>query len=386
MLIYCTQAVRGRYLSLLSAQPSNASAAANAATGATTTLDDEDDDYEPDFPMENTEQVMNHLDQTAAGIEDATLEPPEVALGPFNLPPPPRLSEVDTIDYSKGAVRRVFGTLALLDQIPASKAPKQGFSRLAGSNHDRDACITILTRIATRTSPLATDEDVKQDGDKSRALSQTKFSASDTIRDALYLYVMDDFRRRIDAAISWLNEEWYNERVQRPSSSSPQDPEDASLANTTYTKWMHKVLDGFLPFLDAKDKLLIRFLSEIPSLDRDVVRKVTRLASDPERVPLAVAALHYLVLLRPPVRSMALDAVEDLWRNCEYPLSDAHLQRLICTADDDARSSAAKILTKWRPAVLQEAQEQEKARAQANGDSNGDGDASARVAVKAEQG
>ena len=45
----------------------------------------------------------------------------------------------------------------------------------------------------------------------------------------------------------------------------------------------------------------------------------------------------YLVLLRPPVREMCIDALEDLWRNY-----------------DDARAPTTKLLAKWRPGVLEE--------------------------------
>jgi symplekin len=40
------------------------------------------------------------------------------------------------------------------------------------------------------------------------------------------------------------------------------------------------------------------------------------MARDPERVGLAIAVIHYLVLFRPPVRDICLDALEDLWKNC----------------------------------------------------------------------
>ncbi|KAL8813711.1 MAG: hypothetical protein Q9223_000467 [Gallowayella weberi] len=45
----------------------------------------------------------------------------------------------------------------------------------------------------------------------------------------------------------------------------------------------------------------------------------------------------YLILVRPPVREMCTDALEDLWRNY-----------------DDAKAPTAKILKKIRPEVLAE--------------------------------
>lgn len=42
-------------------------------------------------------------------------------------------------------------------------------------------------------------------------------------------------------------------------------------------------------------------------------------------------------MFKPPVRELGLDALEDMWRNYS-----------------DAKNAAAKVLTKWRPHVLQE--------------------------------
>jgi symplekin len=232
-----------------------------------------------------------------------------VSLGPFNLPPPPPLSTEQTAEYSKGAVNRVFGTLSAMDQAAPSKTQKPGFNRLAAANHDRDAWITLITRLATR-APAGLDENKLKS--ESSSLSRGSFSLNDAVRDSLYLYVVDDFRKRIDVGISWLNEEWYNDRIQK------QQNEGAEYIPEHYEKWMLKILDGIVPFLDAKDKLLIRFLSEIPSINQDVLKRVVRLAKDPERVQLAVQALHYLILLRPPAREMALDALEDLYKNCMF--------------------------------------------------------------------
>ena len=43
-----------------------------------------------------------------------------------------------------------------------------------------------------------------------------------------------------------------------------------------------------------------------------------------------------MVLFRPPVRDMCIDALEDLYTNY-----------------DDAKASTTKLLQKWRPAVLE---------------------------------
>lgn len=176
----------------------------------------------------------------------------------------------------------MFGAVDEL-QEPSSKAVKSGFNRVAASSYDRDSWITVISRLATRSlAGLAPEADpVKTEG-SDKAVARNGISISDTFRESMFRYVLDDWRKRLDIAVSWLNEEWYNEQV-----SGAKD--DASINN--YEKWALKVFDGILPYLDAKDKVLIRFLSEIPHVTEGIIERTKRLARDPERVSLAVQAI-----------------------------------------------------------------------------------------------
>lgn len=189
---------------------------------------------------------------------------------------------VDGVD----TVGRVFSLVSGL-QEPNSKAVKSGFNRVAASTYDRDSWITVISRLATRSlSGLATEETaMKPEGSIGSELTQ-KFLLGDSLRESMFRYVLDDWRKRLDVAVSWLNEEWYNDQVTQESN------ENGSIGN--YRKWVLRVFDGILPYLDAKDKVLIRFLSEIPSIDSEILERVKRLARDPERVPLAVNAIQYV--------------------------------------------------------------------------------------------
>ncbi|TVY68802.1 mRNA cleavage and polyadenylation specificity factor complex subunit pta1 [Lachnellula suecica] len=311
------QAVDGvklRYKSLEAAPP----ASINPAT-APLGVEDDDDDYEPDFfAAEDTEQILNKLDNAPPETEEPIIRAPDVGLKHFTLPPAPPLTAEQAAQIGQGTITRVFGVMQTLDE-PAKKI-KSGMNRLAASAYDRDAWITIITRLATRASAgleePATPVKVESNDPGSRSLSNT-------IRESLYLYVLEDFRKRIDVAVAWLCEEWYNDKVQMKLG------EEAVLH---YEKWVLKVLDGIVPYLDARDKVLTRFLSEIPGLSLDVLSRVKGLCRDPAMVNLALTSLLYLVMMRPPVRDIALDAVEDIWNTYE-----------------DAKPIAAKYLTKWRP-------------------------------------
>ena len=274
--------VRSRYLSLTNANP------ALPAIGA---LGDDEEDYEPNFePNEDREQILNETD--ALPPEDSLQTPTEVALGPFKLPQPPPLTAEEAEQIGKGTISRVFSMMSVLDEPSNAKRQKPGLNRLAGSNYDREAWVTVITRLAIRSS-ADSGEDGYEDED-STAVVNKQFAASnlsDGIRETLWKYIIEDFRARLSVAISWLNEEWFNDRIQKQALAQRKDREKPPQLKQHYEKWMLKVLDGIVPYLDAKDKILIRFLSEIPEVNERVLERVKGLAKDPERVQLAVNAL-----------------------------------------------------------------------------------------------
>ncbi|KAK4696411.1 hypothetical protein P7C71_g1492, partial [Lecanoromycetidae sp. Uapishka_2] len=311
----------------------------NPGLSHTGALGDDEEDYEPNFePREDREQTLNRAD--ALPPEDSPYNPAEVVLGPFTLPPPPPLTAESAEEIGKGTIGRVFDIMRRLDEPAAAKNQKSGLNRLAGSNYDKEAWITVVTRLATRASAgLDEDSDEEEDSKtESETVSKKQVggsSLSDGIRQELWRFIMEDFRARIPVAISWLNEEWFNDQIQSRASEQRKHGEALPKPKSHYVKWTLKLLDSIMPYLDAKDKLLIRFLSEIPEVNEEVLKRVKSLARDPERVQLAVNTLLYLIMVKPPARDMSLDALEDLWRNY-----------------DDAKAPAAKHLVKWRPQVL----------------------------------
>ncbi|KAL3417574.1 mRNA cleavage and polyadenylation specificity factor complex subunit [Phlyctema vagabunda] len=281
-------------------------------------IEDDDDDYEPDFTAaEDTEQILNKLDGAAPEDEDKVAVS-DMTLGKFTMPAPAPLTLEETARVGQGTVSRVFGVMQTLDE-PAKKI-KSGMNRLAASAYDRDAWITIISRLATRASAGLEVTGVKEEG--------TRVSLNNTIRESLYIYILEDFRKRIDIAVAWLCEEWYNDQLQKKQGLNHA---------LHYAKWVLKVLDGIVPYLDARDKVLTRFLSEIPELTQEMLERVKGLCRDPAMVNLSLTSLLYLVMMKPPTREIALDAVEDVWRTYE-----------------DAKPMAAKYLTKWRPAFAEQ--------------------------------
>ncbi|KAI1206454.1 uncharacterized protein F4807DRAFT_439250 [Annulohypoxylon truncatum] len=323
------QGVRDRLTALNAAQPEPI----NPET-APLDVEEDEDDYEPDYyAAEDTEQILNKLDSSPAE-QPRELEKPALgglALPTFRLPPPPTLNPDQAAKVGQGSITRVFSTMRTLED-PAVKKTKAGINRLAASSYDRDSWITVITRLATRANAGL---DVPEEDEDTKGVFPPP-QLSDTIREMLFNYVLEDFRKRIEVGVSWLSEEWYNDKVQQRSASS--SPIHHNVA-VHYEKWALRLLDGFIPYLHGQDKVLTRFLSELPELSPAVFGRIKTLCRDPSLVSLALTSLYYLVVLRPPVRGLALDAIQDIWTDYE-----------------DTRPLAAKFLQKWRPSFLEAAQ------------------------------
>lgn len=266
-------------------------------------VDEDDDDYEPDFfPAEDTEQILNKLDGAPAQSAEASALENALGLKTFNLPSAQQLVPELALSAGSGVVARVLEMSKSVDE-PGKKS-KPGFLRLAASAGSRESWMTILTRLATRSSAGLEGSLVKdEDGDK-----KGPGALSDVIRDVLYNYVMEDFRKHLDVAVSWMCEEWYNDKMQSKAGGD---------GSHNYEKCTLRLVDGFIPYLHPQDKVLTRFLSEIPELNQTILSRVKSMCKDPSVVQLALTSLLYLVMMRPPIKEIALDTVQDIWTECK---------------------------------------------------------------------
>ena len=316
-------AVKGRYAHLQKLQQPTPVPLVPMA--GPTGIDDEEE-YDPEYELSpdalttpGTVQVLEELAQ------------PAIDLGPFELPKPPPLTGAEVSILSQQTVHRVFELVTSLETAGDSVSrQKLGLNRLAAAHNDRDAWVTMMTRLATRapTSLESSlhDTDIKSEDQPPDPEAPT---IANTIRQTLYMYILESFRPRLNIAISWLTEEWYADKLSTLTSKT--------LPNYSY--WTLKLLDSLLPYLDARDaKLLVRFLSEIPAITPEILDRLQSLARDPERVGLCLMGLQYLIMFRPPVRQMAVDTVERIWRDDDFM---------------EARAQSRKVLAKWRPGVLE---------------------------------
>ncbi|EOA88885.1 hypothetical protein ACJQWK_05950 [Exserohilum turcicum] len=303
---------------------------------------EDEEEYEPDFEPEDAEQISNRLDGIPSNPFSSQAGP-STALAPFKLPEAPPLSDQDVQKYGDMTVHRAFGMLSSVDETQKSKTTKGGFNRLAATDYSRDAWVTILSRLATRASAGLDDPDdgIKDEYAVKSARGSTKIS--DSIRDGLYQYILYDWKRRIDVAISWLNEEWYNDMILTQVEEDPitngtvNGVSPSKLPKGNYHRCALRLIDGILPYIEHTDKILLRFLSEIPSIDYTILVRLKKMAEDPERIDLACNALHYLYMFRPPVRKIVVDILAEMWHE-----------------NDRAKPSARKLLVRWRPEILGE--------------------------------
>jgi symplekin len=328
--------VRSRYLTLSRTAPRQPPSQSTTGPAA-----EDEEEYEPDFEPEDAEQVINRLD----GLPPTDLPPqagPATALAPYKLPEAPPLSEQEVQKYGDQTVYRAFGMLASVDENQKTKITKSGFNCLAATDYGRDAWVTILSRLATRANAGLDDADKGIKNEYAVKGAKGSLSIGEAVRDGLYTYIIHDWKKRIDVAISWLNEEWYNDNVlaqsDKDSAKNGANGHASSGPDTTqgnYQRCALRMFDGILGFIEHTDKILIRFLSEIPTLNHEILSRLKTMAKDPERIDLACSTLQYLYMFRPPVRTIVVDILAELWQE-----------------NDRAKPSARKLLLRWRPEVL----------------------------------
>lgn len=282
--------VRSRYESLGKSQP----LAEQSQIVPANAPDEEEEDYEPDFePMEDFGEVSNNVDVIPS--EENLPTPTDLALGPFKLPQPPPLTTEETYQIGRSTFDRVLSNVNLLEDS-SSKKKRTGLNRLAGSTYDQEAWITVIARMMTRAAGGLDNESVT-DGDSLQTMISKEEAAgarlTHTTREHLWRYIIEDFRARIHLAILWLNEEWSNDMAYAQlTAEEGVKPRSSTIHTPNYDYWVIKVLDIIIPYLDSKDKLLIRFLSEIPAINEKILQRVKGLARDPERAALAVNAIQ----------------------------------------------------------------------------------------------
>ncbi|KAF2674204.1 hypothetical protein BT63DRAFT_449199 [Microthyrium microscopicum] len=312
-----------------------ADAHAASRASANAPLGDDDDDYEPDYePVEDAAQLQNRLEMESSDLVSAKAS--QVSLGPFNLPIAPPLPPNDLDKMMQLMMTKIFRRIDDFTASTPQKA-KSGLNRLAASSSDRMAMLTNFIRLLTRpTAGLFSGGDSTK-ADTSAVSAEQLQLLADNGRQQLLQYILHNWTLRMDIATAWLTEEWYNDLMCKQEFDKESDG-GRKPPPMHFKKWSHRFLDELSAFISHEHQnLLIRFVSEVPGLDSDLINKVKRLALDPERIGMTVKVLYYLTMFRPPVKEICLDAIEDLYKNY-----------------DGTKMSTTSILKKFRPHVVAE--------------------------------
>lgn len=199
--------------------------------------------------------------------------------GPFKMPEPLKFSQETLQAQFCDSARRIMDSKSSTRQTSNTSTSAQSFGiqKLFGAAWDKETWTSVVTRLATRGVyglTMNVKQEMKSEGEK----------LADFLRAELLAFVMADFRNRIDFCASWLNEEWYSEKMS--------STEDGHQKQSAYEVWFNRSLDAMLPFLESKDRSFMRFLSDVPELTNSSILKLRVLCVDPDRSQLGYTTLQ----------------------------------------------------------------------------------------------
>lgn len=284
----------------------------------------------------------------------------------YNLPPPTELSFQDKREQIQLIIQNFF-KLANVDVKEVEdindreeNGINKELTKIAIKNWKKNSWLIILTRLATRG--MKSLDGSSSSGEHSSIDQAKNQELSDMIRTAIFDYFLENIHARIDVIIEWLNEEWYSEKVHNELIEKNKIKEklvkefeegknntehgdidelvtkefakiEDQVDTPVYNKWTGKVLDSLIPFLEANDrKIFIRLLSDLPSLNEELISRIKSLCYDPARIKLGFLSLQYLIMYRPPVKAGCLNILQEL--------SESDQQ--------DLKEEASKLLAKYK--------------------------------------
>nr|XP_019049865.1 symplekin [Kwoniella bestiolae CBS 10118]OCF28795.1 symplekin [Kwoniella bestiolae CBS 10118] len=250
---------------------------------------------------EDVDEILNPLDMDLddddlllEGDDEIPQEDEDMPLtfSSFTLPQPEPLDPEDKSYVLSTALQRIWTTGADLSTLPDAQEEVQT-DAIKLAVKPKEMWMLLLARLATR---------VNGENDRER-------------RKAVADFVVEDFVNRSKFASIWLNEEWYTSKV----SSSPTD---------SYTDNLISILTAYLPKIDAKDKTLFAFVSDLPEIPPQLIQLLEDLCQDTDRNLVGFLALRDIVETRPPARQLALETLLGL---CTHPERRVRVPAIITT-------------------------------------------------------
>ncbi|CAE6440409.1 unnamed protein product [Rhizoctonia solani] len=271
-------------------------------------IDDDDLEYEPD-----------KLNVAAQAQVEAEAEQDQLApldLSTFSLPAPKDLSDTTRNGLVKSSVSRIWDAG---EEVLGREVRAAGGETAVGLPPE-EMWMLLVVRMISRGAGAGR---VKDEGDD-RSLVHNLAFREDGMRQMLLDYLLADFSGRMRLAIVWMNEEWYNDRIQakRDPSREPQ-----------YDIWLGRLATSLKARMEPKDKTFAKFLMELPLVSSHVLSLCRELAETPQQMGIGFAALREFIQLRPPVRPEATRILLDL---------TAHPEKV-------TRNAAINTVRRWVP-------------------------------------
>ncbi|KAG4306212.1 hypothetical protein PORY_000200 [Pneumocystis oryctolagi] len=247
-------------------------------------IDMEDDDYEPSdtsvFQLNETTIKARNLQ-----VKEKNCYEKSIKVIPFELPDPQPFTPLLLTKQFHAVIDRLFLNV-FKDTTPDDTKHTRilNLENLKTNKWNKQSWIRLISRLCTRGLITSKETDEKNNKDQ--------ISFSHFVRNKLLEYVLSYFKERIQFAVTWLSEEWYNDRLMLRKSKE----ERSTWEGPQYEKWTLMVLDGVLPFVEGTNKAFLRFLSDLPELSVACIHRLRILCLDPERSKLGFAALQHCLL------------------------------------------------------------------------------------------
>ncbi|KIY64034.1 hypothetical protein CYLTODRAFT_402460 [Cylindrobasidium torrendii FP15055 ss-10] len=176
----------------------------------------------------------------------------------------------------------------------------------ASANAATDMSMLLLVRIITRVAkppPELTGEELakrEEGGDKF-------YDRQDSMRQQLCEYIMADFSQRLRLAVTWMNEEWYNDRIRQDVEGQKWRP--------NYETWLNQIISRWEALLENKDKSFQKFLLDLPDIPNEVLTLLRELCMEAEsqgKQQIGFNTLRAIAVQRPALRQEAVTILLEL--------------------------------------------------------------------------
>ncbi|KAH9846038.1 Symplekin tight junction protein C terminal-domain-containing protein [Lenzites betulinus] len=263
-------------------------------------IDDEEIEYEPDKLNLEMSGGAEAVDEAEAAL-DHDMDAAEQPVADFKLPTPRELEAEEREELLRKALTRIRdGAKELASNEPADVGDGPRSS-------SADMWMLLLVRMVTRVSdPGETQEDDEEgakDGERAVVRRSEIYERQDRLRHALCEYIMSDFPGRVRLATTWMNEEWYNDRIQRQQDRAWQP---------NYETWLNQIVAAYQIHADGKDRTFSRFLLDLPQVPTDILTLLRESCVEPDRRQMGFAALREFVSQRPSLRQDAMNMLLEL--------------------------------------------------------------------------